>query len=670
MIFSSDYFFCLNICVHLCYSSFDTNRIMYNKLIIAAIFTTLIVLSFTNISSESFANQRKKWSKSDIEKLHTILPPYDSANYFPTSSQCMGCHGHDPNMNALVDLSGNDVNPFDFWSASMMANSAKDPFWRAKVSHEITVNPTHANELQDKCTSCHGPMGHFQAFYKGAEHYSIADLDADTFGLDGVSCGVCHKISPQNLGTTFSGDIKFDTSRVIYGPFLAPYDAPMNLYVGFQPIMSQHIKDSDICASCHTLVTSSVDNDGQLNGNSFVEQATYHEWLNSIYNTTNISCQHCHMPSLEEPIVISNNYLFLQGRSPFSKHELTGANSYMLKLMKIYKQQLGINASDANFDRTIALTLNQLKHNTLNIDLQLFDLGEDSLNFDLKLENKGGHKFPSGYPSRRAFVEFIVKSDITGDTIFHSGKFNEKYEIIAESMTESMPHFDVINKENEVQIYEMVMGDVNHQFTTVLERANFQLKDNRIPPKGFKTDHYAYDTVKIVGNAIFDTDFNKNIGSEGTGMDHLKYHIFKYGTDRISVYAKVHYQSLPPKWLYPMFAYNTDPINTFKAMYESMPAETIVIAEDSIIGIDINPVGIVEQKTNEFSIFPNPVVSGQSFSINSSEKIENIILFDVAGKVLLNENKLRDRYYVTSPGVYFAVISRNNKKYTKKILVL
>jgi hypothetical protein len=105
---------------------------------------------------------------------HSII---DSSILFPTSKSCNGCHGHDPNMVAFITSSGEDVNIYDDWRSTMMANSAKDPFWRAKVSHEIMVNPSHSNELQDKCTSCHAPAGHYQAkLHDHKEFYLLSDL--------------------------------------------------------------------------------------------------------------------------------------------------------------------------------------------------------------------------------------------------------------------------------------------------------------------------------------------------------------------------------------------------------------------------------------------------------------------------------------------------------------
>ena len=132
-------------------------------------------------------------------------PNVDSTKIFPTASDCVACHGFDPNGNALVDFFGNDVNIYDDWRPTMMGMSAKDPFWRAKVSHETLINPGHADALETVCTSCHAPMGHYNAMYAGAEHYTIAEMLTDTIALDGVSCAVCHKLSSTDIGEHNSG---------------------------------------------------------------------------------------------------------------------------------------------------------------------------------------------------------------------------------------------------------------------------------------------------------------------------------------------------------------------------------------------------------------------------------------------------------------------------------
>jgi hypothetical protein len=78
--------------------------------------------------------------------------------WFITAGKCAGCHGHDPDGIAMVDDSGNDVNVTGDWRSTMMANSARDPFFRAKLEHEVLVNPGHQGAIEGKCLSCHAPL--------------------------------------------------------------------------------------------------------------------------------------------------------------------------------------------------------------------------------------------------------------------------------------------------------------------------------------------------------------------------------------------------------------------------------------------------------------------------------------------------------------------------------
>ena len=269
----------------------------------------------------------------------TLLLPIDSNILFPTAKTCGGCHGKDPVGNAMVTGDGTDVNIYDDWRSTMMANAARDPFWRAKVSHEIQVNPAHSIALQDKCTSCHAPAGHYQAkLHDHKPYYLLSDIYADTLGLDGVTCQACHAQAPALLGDLHSGALNYDTNhiRVAYGPYEFVFAPPMHDFVGITPEYSDHIFDGGQCAGCHTLITNTVDNAGNFTGNTFVEQATYHEWLNSRYDDAhdNVTCQSCHMPRIAEAVVISANYQFLTNKFPYALHELAGANVTMLKLMK------------------------------------------------------------------------------------------------------------------------------------------------------------------------------------------------------------------------------------------------------------------------------------------------------------------------------------------------
>jgi len=70
---------------------------------------------------------------------------------FQTADNCMSCH------NNLVTPAGEDVSIGIEWQTSMMANSARDPYWQAAVRREdmdAAINHT-VNHLQTKSAQIH-----------------------------------------------------------------------------------------------------------------------------------------------------------------------------------------------------------------------------------------------------------------------------------------------------------------------------------------------------------------------------------------------------------------------------------------------------------------------------------------------------------------------------------
>ncbi|HAA01439.1 MAG TPA: hypothetical protein DEP18_01365 [Flavobacteriales bacterium] len=623
-------------------------------------------------------------SKEEIYKVHDSLfrtynrVPLPFNEFFHHSVQCAGCHGYDSTGFASTDGAGNDVNLVDDWKTSMMALSAIDPLWRAKVSHEGQVNPGHATALENTCTKCHAPMGHYTARFKGLAPYTIANLVTDSLGLDGVSCSGCHMID-STVGLTFSGEIPFDTIhrgtngyRTEYGPFQNPVAANMQLYVGITPTFSTHVSEGRMCSSCHTLVTNTADLSGNLTGGTFVEQATYHEWLNSSYPSMDITCQKCHMPQLEDPIVLYNE-LGMIGRAPFNLHFFQGANAFMVDLIKRNKQKLGLNhLADIHFENTIAAIEDMMTNSTLDLDIIGTPYAaQDSLYIDLSLLNKAGHKFPSGYPSRRAFVQMIViKSN--GDTLFRSGLMQPNGEIM-HNTGPYQNHYSMINQETQTQIYEMIMGDVMGDRTTVLERAALHLKDNRIPPLGFTTTHSAYDTIQIVGNASSDTNFNRNGATEGTGKDILHYHIPLNGfMGEVSIYTKVYYQTVNPGWLNEMFAYNTPAIDSFRNWYNQSDQTPLLVARDSLLQLALN-VSVQDNLSNHIQVYPNPISDGIIRIENQGIVIQSLSIYDLTGRLIGTYSgqeikALNNLQLPSSSGTYILKINTEEGQLTKKVI--
>lgn len=579
-------------------------------------FSTILILlliplffAFTLVSSEEIIEDKV------IQK--DILPlPTGYNDLFAGSGECLQCH------NSMQDAQGNDLSIIGWWKSSMMANAAKDPFWRAKVSFETIINPELQEEIESTCTKCHGPQGNFDAQHNGISHYSLAEMYADPLANDGVSCTVCHQIMEDSHGN-FSANIIFNENHQIYGPYSDIFPNPMINHTGYTPVYSAHIKDSELCANCHTLLTPTVDLNGQLTGTEFVEQSIYQEWKNSESFQNGISCQDCHLPEIEESIVISSMPPWLDGQSPFGKHELVGGNVFMLKILRDHAEDLELSATPDDFDATIERTLTKLQEQSIDLDLEIINRDEDSLYLNLAIQNYAGHKIPSGYPSRQVFVQLEVKNE-NNEVIFLSGALDENHQIIDEDENFE-PHYTMINREDQVQIYQTVMANVENQVTTTLMHADHPLKDNRLPPIGFSTEHPSYDTTQIVGNAYSDMTFNPN----NQGGDHIRYHIPVSNDDgELQIEAKVYYQTVGSKWLVDMFDESSAEIDAFESMYNEADKSPVLMK--SIIKIG-QATTIIEREIPLF-VYPNP--SNGMVYLLDDENWDQVTIFQANGQII------------------------------------
>ncbi len=565
-------------------------------LIMAAI--AAIFVSFTTEDAGELRAYHSADEYSRYASLANNLPNVFNG-LFATSGACVNCHGQDPDGIASTLPDGTDVNVVDDWRSSIMANSARDPFWKAKMRQEILTNPEHEEEIGNFCTKCHAPLGRHAMEATGTESYTFAHLQTDTAGLDGVSCVACHQQTDENLGNEHSGNLHYAQEQVAYGPFESPLVSPMALQSGYEPVFSMHISDAGSCAGCHTLITNTVDLEGNNTGETFIEQATYHEWLNSEYgeDALNVTCQSCHMPELPEqvPIGLAAGY-DTPGRAPFSLHTLVGGNKLMLEIMRDNKDTLGISADTEDFDATIQATLDMLQFQSLVLDIEEMERDDETLKIGVSVENLAGHKFPSGYPARRLFLQVTATDEATNEVIFSSGEWDDAFYLTDEDEGFE-PHHNVITSEDQVQIYEMVMADTEGNPTTVLERADDYLKDNRLPPLGFSTTHEVYDTTLIVGNALTDDNFNRFADdSEGSGADYIEYHIPVEGSEspNVNVVVKAYYQSIPPKFTEELFAWDDPVINHFAEMYDAADRTPVLVREEDLfsgyVGLNETPV--------------------------------------------------------------------------------
>jgi len=475
-----------------------------------------------------------------------VHDPSFTSIHFSGSQNCAQCH------DGISDSTGKDVSIAKAWHSTMMANAATDPLWKAKVATEVNEHPEFKEIIEAKCSRCHTPMATVEATFDDPSGDTVA-LSGDGFfshenfyydaAMQGVSCTLCHQIeNTPELGTKdgFSGNFVIaDNSgieRKIYGPYTNPKTAPMQNNVQFTPEYSPHMNDSKHCATCHNLDTPVIDTDGNITDFTFPEQAAYTEWEYSDFNATQ-SCQDCHMPKAAGSVIIATRGNPGE-RSPFYQHKFLGANTYMLEIIKQNRSKLGPIADDASFDTTISDARDFLMAAAdVNITEKNVENGE--LKFTVLLRNHSGHKFPTGFPSRRVWIHAKVTNE-ANQIVFESGAFSDEGKIIGVDDTTTLngyePHYEKIDDASQVQVYETILSDTDDNMTYILLHALHYLKDNRILPRGLDKTNVP-ENINPHGKAVNDSDF---IG----GSDTIEYEIGKLPEGDYTITVTLQYQTL------------------------------------------------------------------------------------------------------------------------------
>jgi hypothetical protein len=506
------------------------------------------------------------------ERSDTVNP-HDTP-LFTESSDCMACH------NSLIGPGGEDVSIGASWRASIMANSARDPYWQASVRRETIDHASHKDDIEDECAVCHMPMMRAQAQLTGRKgtvfsHLPIAGNDAPDAALaaDGVSCTLCHQISSERLGSreSFVGRFVLNrpqpgATRTMFGPFETTPGrvAIMQSVTGVQPKQAMHVQQSELCATCHTLITQAIGTNGEVIG-SIPEQVPYQEWLHSAYREER-SCQSCHMPAIPGPTRMSSTLGEL--RDNVRRHTFVGGNFFMLRMLNRYRGELGVVASAQELDASAARTVQQLATDSAALAVTSVSSRDDSVQFDVVVRNLTGHKLPSGYPSRRGWLHVAVR-DRTGRLLFESGAIGADGRIAGNDGDDDPnrfePHYTEITGPDQVQIYESVMGAQNGRPTTGLLQAVSFLKDNRLLPRGFEKAT-ADAEIAVVGDASGDADF-------ADGGDRVRYRVpVGEAGAPLRVDVELRYQPIAYRWAHNLSGYDAAEPKRFVGYFESMAA--------------------------------------------------------------------------------------------------
>jgi hypothetical protein len=338
---------------------------------------------------------------------------------------------------------------------------------------------------------------------------------------------------------------------------------------GYRPTEGDQIRQSELCATCHTLITEALGPDGKKIG-ELPEQMPYQEWFQSDFKDKQ-SCQNCHMPVVEEMVRITNT--MGKYREDMSRHIFIGGNFFMLRMLNKYRGDLGGWALPEEFEAAAARTVEHLKSKTAQVSIDRVDVSADRLQADISVQNLSGHKFPTAYPSRRAWLHVTVK-DRNGQIVFESGALNPDGSITGNDNDADKyrfePHYTEVNSPDQVQIYEDIMvGPDNFPTTGLLTAVRF-IKDNRLLPKGFDKRTVEQE-IAPQGEAMNDADFV-------AGGDKIRYSVaLNAAQGPFQVEADLWFQPISFRWANNLKSYNAMEPQRFTRYYDAMSSGSAVL---------------------------------------------------------------------------------------------
>ena len=520
---------------------------------------------------------------------------------FFTSDRCVACH------NGIVTAQGEDISFGTSWRPSMMANSARDPYWQASVRRETLVHASARPAIENECAACHMPMARFEAKAAGRAAEVFANLpeagpaaaESPTAlkAMDGVSCSMCHQVRKDNFGqrSSFVAGFVVDTKtplgeRQVFGPYEVDKgrQSLMRSSARFMPVQGAHVREAELCATCHTLITEALDAEGRPAG-ELPEQVPYLEWKHSAYEGAR-SCQSCHMPVVETAAPITG--VLGQLRTEVGRHVFLAGNFLMPAILNIGRKELHVAALPQDLEAAGRRTMDHLETASARLSIERCEVGDGRLEARVRVENFAGHKLPTAYPSRRAWIHFVVRNG-AGDIVFESGRLEPDGSIAGNDNDRDAgayePHYARIERPDQVEIYEGILGGPDGAVTTVLLTATRYLKDNRLLPDGFDKARADAD-IAVRGGAADDADFTG-------GGDRILYSVDLGGArGPFKVEAELWYQPLGYRWAHNLEQQDTAEAKRFLPYYNAVSKRSAAVLAKAAATVAAGALGMGQTK--------------------------------------------------------------------------
>jgi hypothetical protein len=423
------------------------------------------------------------------------MQPEEAGIEFAKVQQCKMCHGGTKN---------GDADPVFSWQGGMMAQAAKDPVFRAA----LTIAEQDVPGVGEFCFRCHTPRGWLEGRSTPSDGSALNRED-----MYGVSCDVCHRLVdplsersreliehiPPGYGNAM---MVADPENIVWGPYGDSKGA-----MPHQTEKSGYHASSKLCATCHNISNPLLAKDVKTQppyAFGHIER-TYSEWALSDYPNRGVdgTCQSCHYEKVDGGGQSSR--FGNQHRDYFVKHGPVGGSTWVQDVTWLLwdGKDMDKKAFAASKKRALALLQTAAK-------LDLMKTSEKKAR--LRITNQTGHKLPSGYPEGRRIWVNTKFIDAAGNVIKETGK----YDLTEDTIFGETVRVPTILEPEGTTVYECLPGispEMAKKFNQTPGKSfhfvlnDMIVKDNRIPPEGFKNSAFKEHLSAPVGATYEDGQY-------------------------------------------------------------------------------------------------------------------------------------------------------------------
>jgi hypothetical protein len=284
------------------------------------------------------------------------------------------------------------------------------------------------------------------------------------------------------------------------------------------------------------------------------------------------------MPEVAESVPVTA--VLGAARRNVSRHSFRGGNFLILRMLNRHRRELGVDALPQELALAADQTVAHLREAAASVAVSEVRIQSDHLMVKVEVHNRTGHKFPTAYPSRRAWLHLRV-TDGEGRVVFESGAFRNDGSIAGNDNDADGTRFETryaeITRPDQVQVYEAIMADHAGSPTTGLLRADHWVKENRLLPSGFD-EARADERALVHGSATGDPDF-------APGGDRVRYVVaVEPDAGPFTVDAELWYQPIAYRWAANLATYDTFETQRFVRYYREMAtASAILVASGAAV---------------------------------------------------------------------------------------